>query len=175
MDSIVLRRVVPSAVYDCKATSKHDFCCMISQFDCATRVPFSTDGATMHMLTPLPLRRTCNVQYVAPEVWNGGNCDHENGSRPFDAYAADLWAVGVILLAMLFGNEAIFVAPVPEDRIFQQISVHGQLKEFAATRTAVVPCPSDDALDLLQHLLLCDPQDRPTLAEVKQYPWLLRD
>jgi serine/threonine protein kinase len=123
------------------------------------------------MLKPLSSISSCNVQYVAPELWNGGSCEGDNGPRPFDAHAADLWSAGVILLAMLFGTDAIFVAPVPEDRVFRQIGTLGHVKEFATDRRLPAR-PSDKVLDLLHRLLRCDPEDRPTLAEVQQHPWV---
>ena len=171
LDNVVLRKVVRSSVSQENKSHKFDYCCTIREFGCASRVPCSADGGVVHMLKPLPLMSSCNVQYVAPEVWNGGVSDeNECGPRPFDAFAADLWSVGVILLAMMFGTDRIFVAPVPEDRVFKHICMDGHIKEFATH------CPtrsSDNVLDLLHRLLLCDPKDRPTLAEVQKHPWVV--
>ena len=188
--------------------------CTIRNFDNAVRVPYSTstdeDGTTtnikVHMMTLAPLQappvRTkgnWNIQFVAPEVLNSSrnysnskhkDTDGENGSQPhgpFDGYAMDLWAVGVMILSMLLGNDKIFVAPILEDRIFQQISVQGQLKEYydtgivsppmttTTTDTFTAGTPriiSDNALDLVQQMLRYDPNDRPTLRDIQQHPWL---
>jgi serine/threonine protein kinase len=169
LDSIVLQKVIRSPDDISAAIRKFEHCCMIREFGCASRVPCSADGTVIHMLKPLPLMSSCNVQYIAPEVWNGGSIDeNESGPRPFDAYAADLWSAGVILLALLFGTDAIFVAPVPEDRVFKQICIDGHVKEFAAHRSASL---SDHVLDLVQLLLRCDPKDRPTLIDIQRHPW----
>jgi serine/threonine protein kinase len=173
LDSIVLQKIEKSSVDNCVARTKFEYYCTIRDFGCASRIPCSIDGAVIHMLTPLPLMSSCNVQYIAPEVWNGGNIkENESGPRPFDAYAADLWSVGVILLALLFGTDAIFVAPVPEDRVFKQICIDGHVKEFATRRSASL---SDNVLELLQGLLRCDPNDRPSLIDVQQHPWVSGD
>jgi serine/threonine protein kinase len=126
------------------------------------------------MITPLPFIGTWNMQYVAPEVWIGPTSvddETKNSACPFDGYAVDFWSVGVMLLSMLFGNEAIFVAPVLEDRIFQQICVRGKLSEFVQQHQHI--SISGNAVDLLQKLLRYDPNDRPTLAEVRHHPWIL--
>lgn len=173
LESIVLQKGLRSSVDSSDASPKFGYTCMIRDFGCAARVPCSADGTVVHMLKPLSLMSSCNLQYIAPEVWNGGNTDdHESGPSPFDAYAADLWSAGVILLALLFGTDAIFVAPVPEDRVFKQICIDRHLKEIATHRS---PSLSDNALDLLQRLLRCDPKDRPTLADVQQHPWVIGD
>jgi serine/threonine protein kinase len=101
---------------------------------------------------------------------------------------------------MLWGNDQIFVAPIVEDRIFQQISVQEQLKEYynnhimkvvpshlpqqqqqepstIDTSPAVVTTGrvSDNALDLLQQMLRFDPNNRPTLEEIQQHPWFTEE
>lgn len=137
------------------------------------RIPFEQDGSVNHMLQPRPLSGIHNPQYVAPELWN---CSSGNDKVVFDGFAVDLWAAGVMLLAMLLGNDALFVAPVPEDRAFHQISVHGHLKKFVTAyhqRLSRASIISDDALDLIQQMLRIDSNDRLTLAEVKQHPWVL--
>jgi serine/threonine protein kinase len=181
--------------------------CTIRNFENAVRVPCSTSSGTndattkVHMMTFAPIQpqlvRTkgnWNIQFVAPEVLNSSRNRHnkpeedeeESGSPPhgpFDGYAMDLWAVGVMILSMLLGNDKIFVAPILEDRIFQQISVHEQLKEYC-TKIIAIPQPpsttdtlspvtmiSDNALDLVQQMLRFDPNERPTLHEIQQHPW----
>jgi serine/threonine protein kinase len=168
MDSIILRPLK-------KSSTDQEYFCTISQFSHAIRIPCSTDGTTIHMITPQPFVGAWNVQYIAPEVWIGQNKvddDDNTCTRPFDGYSVDLWAVGVMLLSMLFGNDSIFVAPVLEDRIFQQISIHGKLSEFVKQHKQVKNI-SVNAIDLLQKLLQHDPKDRPTLEEVLQHPWVL--
>jgi serine/threonine protein kinase len=173
LDNIVLRPVVTSSVDDVEKSKKDDeYCCTISQFGNALRVPCSADGTIVHVITSQLLKGDLNAQFVAPEIWNDGDGDQQNGNRPFDGYAVDLWAVSVMLMAMLFGVDSMFVAPVPEDRIYQQICVHGHLREFVAMQSPLTRV-GDDALDLLQHLLHSDPKDRLTLSEVQCHPWVV--
>lgn len=183
--------------------------CTIRNFENALRVPCSTtttntDNETttkIHMMTfstlqqqPLRMKGNWNIQFVAPELLNSSrnnDSKEESGSSqqqqqqqqqegPFDGYAIDLWAVGVMILSMLLGNDKVFVAPIFEDRIFQQISVHQQLKEYYTSiiqqRMTLTSPPvaviSDNALDFLQQLLRYEPKDRPTLCEILQHPWL---
>ena len=178
------------------------FDCSIRNFDNAMRVPCSNATATdddddnnatvtVHRLllltedappTTIWRKGIGNVQFVAPEILNSTSrkdqCKEEKPQPPnvpFDAYAVDLWAVGVMMLSMLLGNDNVFVAPIVADRIYQQISVQEQLKEYCnkirATTTTTLPPVSDHALDLLQQMLRIDPQDRPTLREIQQHAW----
>jgi serine/threonine protein kinase len=134
---------------------------LITQLENALRVPLADDGSNYYMLEHQTLVMR-NPQYMAPELW-------KDEKQPFDGYAVDLWSAGVILLAMLFGFENLFVAPVPEDRTFQQICVHEHLKDHVRKRKLTI---SDDALDLLQRMLRINPNDRLTLTEVEEHSWL---
>ena len=134
-----------------------------------------------------------NVQFIAPELLNSSRNHHsqkesdsigpQQQNGPLDGYAIDLWAVSVMVLSMLLGNDKVFVAPIVEDRIFQQISVHQQLKEYytsimqqrETSTSPAVAVISDNALDILQQLLRFDPKDRPTVREIQQHPWFTDD
>jgi serine/threonine protein kinase len=74
-----------------------------------------------------------------------------------------------MLLSMLLGNETIYVA---DDRIFQQISVLGQLQDYI-TKIRTTTRISDSAMDLLQQLLRYDPKDQPTLRDVYHHPCII--
>lgn len=208
LESVILRRLKRrsnDAAMDTGDAADDDndkgyyYCCTITEFGSALRIPFADDddddGSTYHLLEPQPLlgARSHHSQYIAPELWSGGNSrssksndENSNSVVPFDGFAVDLWAAGVMLLAMLLGSDALFVAPVLEDRAFQQICVHGHLKEYVhyqakrraeAGRTPATTTPSalisDAALDLLQRMLRADPKDRLTLAQVQVHPWVV--
>lgn len=119
------------------------------------------DGVNYYMIENQTLTAS-NPQYLAPELW-------KNDGAPFDGYAIDVWSAGVMLLAMLFGNEKLFVAPVPEDRAFHEICMQGHLQQHVRKRKLPI---SDDVLDLLQGMLRVDPNDRLTLKQVEEHPWL---
>ena len=124
-------------------------------------------------------------QYVAPELWS----DNATGTADsyaieFDGYAADLWSAGVMLLAMLVGTDALFVAPVAADPVFRRICTGGlkkyvaktQKKKQLSTNTATTSGPiSEEAIDLLQRMLRVDPRERLMLADVQQHPWVRSD
>jgi serine/threonine protein kinase len=117
---------------------------------------------------------------VAPELLR---------NEPFDGYAVDLWAAGVMLFTMLFGAGALFAAPVAEDRKFRMIC-EGNLRELVRERQASWDAPmttsseppspegasssgvSNSAVDLLQHMLRPDPSARLTLSEVVRHEWV---
>ena len=139
--------------------------CLISSLGWSLRVPTSEDGSTVYLLEPQP---ACGKkpEYIAPEVFR---------NEPFDGFAVDLWHAGVILCLMLFGSEVLFAAPIPEDPKFQEICVHGHLKDVVDKFQALIPDEkpiSDDAIDLLQGMLRADPAQRLTLAQVQDHAWL---
>ena len=139
--------------------------CLISSLGSALRVPTGEDGNTLHLIEP---QETCGKrpQYIAPELFR---------NDPFDGYAIDLWAAGVMLYLMLFGLEAFFSAPIPEDPVYQEICINGHLKQVAEKAQALMAdqkAVSEEAIDLLQNILREDPADRLTLAEVKNHAWL---
>lgn len=110
-------------------------------------------------------------KYLAPEVVK---------NEAFDGYAADLWAVGVILCGMLFGTDAPFVWASQEDRRYVEICVKGNLRDLSSkwevtnpNKKAKATPVSDDALDLVQNILRAEPQDRLSLEQVKEHPWVL--
>lgn len=104
--------------------------------------------------------------YIAPEVFR---------NDPFDGYAVDLWAAGVVLYQMLFGSDMLFAAPIPEDPKFQEICVHGHLKQVVDKYQALIPDEkpvSDEAIDLLQSMLRADPAARLTLYQIQNHSWM---
>jgi serine/threonine protein kinase len=96
-------------------------------------------------------------------------------NKPFDGYAVDLFAAGVMLFVMLLGSEALFVAPLPEDRKFQDICVEGNLKELLQrmeSKHSKSFSISIDATDLLQKMLRAEPKDRLSLSQIQQHAWV---
>lgn len=124
------------------------------------------NGVVYHyaMAQPNYVRR---LQYAPPEVLQ---------NLSFDVRGVDLWAAAIMLLSMLFGTDAPFVGPVEEDRKFRNICIRGNLQYYVEQweQDSDLPTPvSSLALDLLQSMLRANPNDRPTLEEIQQHPWML--
>lgn len=93
--------------------------------------------------------------FLAPEILNMQGEGH--------SYEVDIWALGVILFAMLIGK------PPFEGKDVQ--STYGRIKQVRynfpdKSRLSL------QAKDLIEHMLKPDPIDRPTLPEVLQHPWM---
>lgn len=152
--------------------------------DGSKSAPSSKEGTHQHfyMIQPQPPCGTL-PQFVAPEL--------VKADVPFDGFAVDLWAFGVMLMSMLLGSDAIFSAPVPDDRVFKEICMDGNLagylkklkkrkkKENNASSDENDEAEgfmlSDDVIDLLQRMLKEDPRSRLTLDEVKEHAWVNAD
>lgn len=137
--------------------------CQIASLGLALRLP--TQGDVVHLIEP---QGVCGKkpQYIAPEMFR---------NDPFDGYAVDLFAAGVILLLMLFGLEACFSAPIPEDPKFQEICVKGNMKIVAEKAKTLLPHQkpvSAEAIDLLQSMLRLDPTQRLTLFQIQNHAWI---
>lgn len=97
--------------------------------------------------------------YMSPEIYDN--------KAPFDGFAIDLWAAGVILYIMLTGFPPYDQASRTDARF--DLIVNGnlmrQLKSWGIRL-------SGEAGDLMQSMLLLNPADRLTLAEVLSHPWV---
>mmetsp|Transcript_4594 Transcript_4594/g.13538 ORF Transcript_4594/g.13538 Transcript_4594/m.13538 type:complete len:467 (+) Transcript_4594:231-1631(+) len=105
--------------------------------------------------------RCGKLLYMAPELFQP--------SAPFDVFAPDLWALGIILFLLLTGMPPWDAAtgPTPTDQRYVYVR-DGRLAELLATWHIHL---SPHAPDLLQRLLTADPARRMTLPELKAHPW----
>ena len=110
-------------------------------------------------------------QFLAPEYF-GRNNDVRDG------FAVDLWATGLMLYGMVVGQDALFAAPVEEDKIFQELCIKGRIKDrtdqYAQSAGKEIVL-SEELIDLLFNMLQVDPQKRFSLDEVLQHPWVMND
>ncbi|CAB9520298.1 activated protein kinase catalytic subunit alpha-1 [Seminavis robusta] len=139
--------------------------CHISSLGWCVRIPTSEDGSVRHLIEP---SWGCGKQpeYVAPELFL---------NQPFDGFAVDIWAAGVMLYLLLFGGDMLFAAPIPEDPKFQEMCVRGNLKSVVDKFQALIPSEkpvSEEAIDLVQNMLLADPAKRLTLSQIQDHPWV---
>jgi serine/threonine protein kinase len=144
--------------------------CLIIDMGMCLRVPYS-DPAKVGNITDVTrgagLRRLMRPQgvcgkhnYMSPEIFSN--------TAPFDGFAIDLWAAGVILYIMLTGFPPYDQANRTDQRF--DLIVNGNLVRQLRSWGIHL---SDDSGDLLQSMLKLDPRDRITLAEVMAHPWVM--
>lgn len=96
---------------------------------------------------------------------------YDNGERktPHINEKVDVWAFGVTLYCFLYG-----------DLPFEADNEYELFKVIAHDDVEFPNAPSDDedlvlANDLIRKLLTKDPNSRPTMTDIKQHPWMLKD
>lgn len=103
---------------------------------------------------------TCGKwMYMSPEIYKN--------SEPFDGFAVDMWAAGVILFLMLTGFPPWERACATDERFHYMTA--GYLVQMLTEWNIGL---SGDAMDLLQRMLFLDPKDRLSLDQVKAHPWM---
>lgn len=113
-----------------------------------------TDFGFCHPVDSKQLLKTpCGSPYYAPpEII----CN-----QPYDGKRSDLWSLGVVLYTMVTG--ALPWQDGNQVQLYQQIMD----ARFTIPRTL-----SPTLRDLISRLMRADPNDRPTIEEVKKHPWL---
>ena len=119
-----------------------------------------TAGTLRRLICPLVPCGKPN--YISPEVLRSQD--------PFDGFAIDLWAAGVILFIMLVGLPPWEFAREEDPRY--RMVVRGGLERMLRTWQRPI---SPLAADLLQKMLMEDPRERLSLVEVKDHPWVVND
>jgi len=132
------------------------------------RVPYASDdgdevtdvsSGNLRVLIK-PLIPCGKPNYISPEVLMS--------EEPFDGFAIDLWATGVILFIMLVGLPPWEFAR-EEDPRYKMVT-NGGLRRMLSSWNREV---SEPASDLLQKMLMENPRERLSLCEVKDHPWVL--
>jgi serine/threonine protein kinase len=98
--------------------------------------------------------------YMSPEIYKN--------KEPFDGYAVDMWAAGVILFLMLTGFPPWERACQTDER-FKYMTA-GYLVQMLTEWDIGI---SSDGMDLLQRMLFLDPKDRLSLDQVRAHPWMV--
>jgi serine/threonine protein kinase len=113
-----------------------------------------------------------NPQYIPPEFFHSSD---DAGSSCWDGFAGDLWACGLMLYSMVASTQALFAAPVSEDRLFGELCVKGNIGEQAEKHGKVTGKDiklSDGLIDLLRQMMKADPSDRLSLKMVTEHKWV---
>lgn len=131
--------------------------CVIIDLGMCLRIPRDQATNEFTLLTP---QGVCGKRnYISPEV--------VQNARPFDGFAIDMWAMGVILFIMLTGVPPVDLASEVDAR-YRMIR-EGQLPQLLEQWNFHL---SPGAVDLLVRLLQPDWTQRLTLAEVVAHPWV---
>jgi serine/threonine protein kinase len=122
--------------------------------------PYAISGKTQprNLIRP---QGTCGKWiYMSPEIYKN--------EEPFDGFAVDMWAAGVILFLMLTGFPPWERACGTDDR-FKYMTA-GYLVQMLTEWNVGL---TSDAMDLLQRMLFIDPKDRLSLDQVRAHPWMV--
>lgn len=132
--------------------------CKVIDFGMSLRFKFDENSAKV---LPFPPLGPCGKRYyMAPEVLANRDA--------FDGTLADIWALGVLLFILVVGAPPVDCASPLHDRFCRIAS--GQMKEMVAEWR--VNYVSNEAMDLMQLILQVDPMNRPSLADIKDHPWM---
>ena len=89
--------------------------------------------------------------YAPPEMLSG---------KQYNGIYSDIWSCGIILYTMLVGN--LPCSESKEDLIYKNIITHNYFYPENL---------SDDAIDLIEHILKIKPEERYGFDEIKAHPW----
>ncbi|KAI9492947.1 kinase-like domain-containing protein [Zychaea mexicana] len=114
-----------------------------------------------------PLHTMCGTQsYAAPELVLETSCNYDK--------AVDIWSLGVMLFLTLAKTPPFYDAsvhpPTPEEqRIMLQRIKSADYNFYGAAKWETI---SDLAKDLINNMLVVDANERYTIKQVLQHPWL---
>ncbi|KAE9251400.1 hypothetical protein PF004_g2491 [Phytophthora fragariae] len=133
-------------------------CCQITDFGLAVQCSSNT----------IAVKPVGKLRYMAPEVSAALVYDDALASE-YDPKAADVWALGVILYAMVAAQYP-FREPFRRDSRFRLLEDFGV--DYLLEKDEVDVSGKEDVVDLLRKLLVVDPAKRTTLAELELHPAL---
>ncbi|OQS03082.1 kinase [Thraustotheca clavata] len=98
--------------------------------------------------------------YMAPEMYL---------KKPYDPVAADVWALGILLVILLTGAPP-FSRANDTDKVFAYVKTRGITPVLRAWKLIhLVPAP---ALDLLERILIADPSRRLSMQQLLEHPFV---
>lgn len=105
------------------------------------------------------------MEYTAPEAVDTDTAYEAANNPLYDPRLADIWSVGVVLYVMLMGRYPFDTTLCNEDRLRLMTSRPLQLPSYL----------SQECVELLEGLLHPNPEERITLEDLKQHPWVQRE
>lgn len=104
------------------------------------------------------------ISYAAPEILN---------KKPYIGSTADIFSCGVILFILVTGKLP-FGKAVLFDNYYKHF-IKNSYENFWAIMQPKIENVSDDFKSLINLMLAYDPTQRPSISEIKNHPWTLRE
>ncbi|KAL3229131.1 hypothetical protein RNJ44_02218 [Nakaseomyces bracarensis] len=104
--------------------------------------------------------------YIAPEVLHQYQIDPYRSDSSY-SYKVDIWAIGCILYTMLCGFPPFYEDEYSRESLGEKIA-KGHYKFLAPWWDEI----SEEAKDLVMHLLKVDPNERYDINQLLAHPWL---
>lgn len=134
--------------------------CKIIDFGLAVGIPVDENGMTYSLP---PIGAIGKIFYMAPEIYQN--------NIPYNGFCSDIWSVGIMLFIMVTGSPP-FERPDHSDpryKLIVQGNLSPMLDSWGMTHI------SSDVRDLLTKILVPEqPQNRLTIPEIINHPWLRR-
>ncbi|SAM07623.1 hypothetical protein [Absidia glauca] len=127
------------------------FTCKVADFGLATRERYSLEfgcGSTT---------------YLAPEHFDDDDCNDTTVElMPYDAAASDVWSLGILLLAFLFGRNPW------QEATGMDLSFAAYKRDPSVIKNQLFPALSLPCAQFLQQVLSLHGADRPSIDQVKE-------
>jgi 5'-AMP-activated protein kinase catalytic alpha subunit len=130
-----------------------------ADFAFAIKIPYIINENGIRQRCRIKADRACGKHYyMSPEIWES--------VEPFDGHAVDVWALGPILFMMVCGMPPWHTAAFFDEN-FRYFSA-GHFEQLAIERFEI----SAELSNLLQGMFWLNPEDRLSLGQIRDHPWM---